>query len=100
MRNPDWPMMRMIMSKPFRLRVWGGMLITMIRELKWETHIVRDEDDYEQTVKSVWNANYIDPRRMVGQLKWVHCSSHLSPGNSHLLFKEAPDEGSLLLPQM
>ena len=49
MRNPDWPMMRIIMRKP--LRVWDGMLITMIRELKWETHIGRDEDDYEQTVK-------------------------------------------------
>ena len=39
-----------------------------------------DEDDYEQTVKIEcvgWDANYNDPRRMVGQLKWVHCSSHL-----------------------
>ena len=55
--------------------------------------MANDEDDYEQTVKikSVgWDANYNDPRRMVGQLKWVHCSSHLGGvGNSHLLFKEA-----------
>ena len=39
----------------------------------------------------MWDANYSDPRRMVGQLKWVHCSSHLSVcgSNSHLLFREA-----------